>query len=351
MNSYEQLKLAIYESDLDFEESCNVVGVLENCSEEDFDFVVDSIKQFLESGVEDNLFLEMKTREEYRTKKFEKRYNYQKDKDDPERGTITVDGETYKVRKKHPLTRDDRNFYADPDNGELILGKNIHKLKNSKREAAFLQHEIGHLKLMSTSKNNPHADRSKINKRIVNRIIDASVHDTSGQYKVSGLDSETVKTLTRELRRIKKNQAKVARRELPPVKEDKAKTASRERALNQLKKHETNLSHLNTNEFEADQYSANKVGGHHLRRGIREAYKLANKDHEKDFKRTMRDVRNGYKMMGLSAEKINGIVKDVEAQHAKGKKLMHKNQQADYKGRSKALRDKSISRKDRDVYN
>lgn len=351
MDTYDQLKLDLYESGLAFDESCNIIEFMESCSDEKIAPVIESVLYFLESGIEDDVFLEMKTREEYHKKRFEKRYNYQKDKNDPDSGTITVDGETYKVKKRNPLTGDDKNLYADPTNGDLIIGKNLYKLKNHKRENAVLQHEIGHLKLMAQSKKNEHLDRSMLNKNVIKHVTDGSVHEGERELITNGLPKEDRKELLKELELDRRRHAHEAMRAKRSVKEDKEKTAARERFLTQMKKHEGSTGHLNRNEFEADQYSANRAGSAQLLRGVRELGKIGKKQYAKQVAVS----RNAYRKALDDNSYITKKQKDAYIKmHANSMNnataRFHKEIQTDAAGRRKALRDKSVSRKDRAVY-
>lgn len=50
MNSYEQLKLAIYESGLDFEDACDVIDILETCDDDEFEDVIESVLELVEES-------------------------------------------------------------------------------------------------------------------------------------------------------------------------------------------------------------------------------------------------------------------------------------------------------------
>lgn len=67
MNSYEKLKLAVYESGLDFEDACKVIDVLENCNDEELEEVVESVLILVEEAV-------MTDGDKDRLQKFKTRY-------------------------------------------------------------------------------------------------------------------------------------------------------------------------------------------------------------------------------------------------------------------------------------
>ena len=43
MNSYEKLKLAVYESGLDFEDACQMIDIMENCDDDELEEVIEAV--------------------------------------------------------------------------------------------------------------------------------------------------------------------------------------------------------------------------------------------------------------------------------------------------------------------
>ena len=50
MNSYEELKLAVYESGMDFDDACNIITVVENCDDDELEEVIESVLELVEES-------------------------------------------------------------------------------------------------------------------------------------------------------------------------------------------------------------------------------------------------------------------------------------------------------------
>lgn len=183
------------------------------------------------------LFIEMKTREQYALDKWKKQYNFEPLNKQGNYGYITVNGEKHKVNLsgKYKQFSDGkmtnfssvtgivpRQYIGDTssDIGTINLNKNYFKLKNKKRRDAILQHEIGHYVLQHL----PDPEEKKHELKIKNN------NDRYNMVKY--IEDHIIKN-----------------------------------------KSDTN-SHKDFQEIEADQYSANRIGSRHLKRAIRNGYAI-----------------------------------------------------------------------------
>lgn len=118
--------------------------------------------------------VEKKTSEEYAVDKFKKRYKFIPDKPGSKKGTITVDGEKFKVDMdtKNPIMRStvSGEEYILPrytganlsDDNEIYLSREFfNRIKNQDRRDAVLNHEVGHLKLHKMNGPNPVSEKDR----------------------------------------------------------------------------------------------------------------------------------------------------------------------------------------------
>ena len=217
---------------------------------------------------------------------------------DPKDSTIEVDGKRIKVNMdKNNKNRMSTAFYDKNENSNYInLPSDFFKLKNPKRRDAVLMHEIGHLKM-----HNPYG----------NNISDKRRQD----------DIDAIEKYTKSTGPYKNN-------------------------------------HLNNIEFEADRYSANKVGETQLKRAMRETKKQAVKRRKSDIYKDIPD--NILKQIEIDAmhevdpfsdtciqDQNKMIDKKVQEYRKSGKYVnkFHKINEIDqdeYKQRSKALNDTTL---------
>jgi hypothetical protein len=293
---------------------------------------------------------EMKTKEEYRRESFKKKYNYKPSKDNKDEGEITVDGKKYKVDMGKSKTISVGNDIAPrATSSDLIyagnkvyLDNNFFKLKGSKknqRRDAILQHEIGHSRLHGVK-----ADPDKKSTKVFKNTITKNTEDVWGQGAISNMSKN-------ERKRFYEDQANIK----DYVKDmDKSKIKDREKAYNTAKKYEKNSEHANASEFEADRYAANRTSASAMKKGLRNYYKVNNKDIKKEIKATQLNDIKDY-ISDLKNDSNPDIQKygnhmDQEFKNVKNQKSFEKKMQAlannkittDIKQRSKALKDKDM---------
>lgn len=246
-------------------------------------------ENFIESMEE--IFEEKATRTEYAMRRFKERYKY-----NPNDKTIVVNGTRYKVdldiAKPIIYLPDGAGGYAASprqtcfawtDEGQIILDKKFFQLKDDKRRAAVLQHEVGHGKLHNITPGNKTADRSKISRTMIMDEIAEQEEELKNYYKQIGFsDKETAKYVQMWKDGIKPNIDGYLKMSTASEVEDKIRASARAAARKYVPKHNPNLdkTHTNANEFEADRYAANKVGERYIKRGVRETMKMASKPKE-----------------------------------------------------------------------
>ena len=347
---------------------------------------------FIESIEE--LFEEKASQLEYNIRRFKEKYNF-----NPKDSTIVVDGHKYKVdiKIKDPIAYvqgDDLNFGyvtqrtdsahtngTSVDSTPIVLGKNFFMLKDDKRRAALLQHEIGHQKLHPRSLDNPHLDKRKISSRPVRdecRDVLRSYNKTLG---FMNKDDRREYLKNSDIgQRVLYHQKEKLKRSTANPKEQLDRNKARDAAnKNVARKNNQNMSdHINAKEIEADRYAANKVGERYVKRGIRESYKQSrkhqnsdpknlainktikqvnrdksiDKDNEDDVRKavgsTYRDNLKNENLKAIEDRKDiksdygKGELKNMDKQRNKELRQSHREDTLDYKVRSKALKDKEL---------
>lgn len=234
--------------------------------------------------MDDNIFTEKATREEYRMSAFKKKYNY-----DPKEKTIVVNGETYKVdldtkRKtmevynivsgeKEATIRQTAADMGDPDS-TIHISADFFKLKNNKRRDAVLQHEIGHIKLHNANPSSKKFDSDKSAPIVVHSILEEVVQKVCQMHGIT--DKEDIKSIRSEVHKI---YGDMKNNYYDKMSKDKLIRKIREDAFKIAKKYESKSnSHTNAKEFEADRYAANHSSEKDLKKGVREYYKYGTSD-------------------------------------------------------------------------
>ena len=342
---------------------------------------------FIESMEE--IFEEKATRTEYAMRRFKERYKY-----NPSDKTIVVNGTRYKVDLDiakpiiylpdgaggHAATPR-QTCFAWTDEGQIILDKKFFQLKDDKRRAAVLQHEVGHGKLHNTTPGNKTADRSKISRTMIMDEIAEQEAELKKYYKQIGFsDKETAEYVQMWKDGIKPNIDGYLKMSTASEVEDKIRASARAAARKYVPKHNPNLdkTHTNANEFEADRYAANKVGERYIKRGVRETMKMASKPKEvknmmnatgrasyanakaaektsvfspKDARGIKTTKADGNKYMiptnsQKAADKINEDLPILSGKQAyvvnDARKALNKGFHAELPARSKALKDKEL---------
>lgn len=296
---------------------------------------------YLESRI-NAYYTEMKTREEYAKQKFKKKYDY-----DPKTKTIKgPDDERIKIDMdtKNPTMKvtnvsgkevpEKRRTSSDAlsEEPKINLDDRFFKLKNQKRRDAILQHEIGHTKLHSLNSSKPELKTKDAGNDIVDNIVDNLGKNLIKTNTASKEEVEKMKK-TGSLN-IRKNQ--MLKKYEKDMDENKESSKLRKSAYDKFKKDEENYKyykprklnsdeenkkenrrkpssmtdvHTSAKEFEADRYSANKVGKSELKKALRESYKMNKKKTDKSNEYSD-DIKKQVKIQGNNNVKIRSKVLD-----------------------------------------
>lgn len=324
---------------------------------------------FLES-LED-IMLEKASSMEYNIRRFKQQYKF-----DPKTSTIEVDGNRYKVDMNinqpvvHAQNKDlgatasiPRNISADigsKDDPRIYLSKTFFQLKDDSRRAAFLQHEIGHMKLHSVVPGYKHTDTSKISRKMIMDEIDRYCKILADTYKELKVDQSEINSMiasTKELL-IKNIDKEYLNSSTATELQSKIRADARKAANKLLPKNipeGINPSHINANELEADRYAANHTSEKALKRGLRESYKkyknnidknisIAGKAEYMNRQNIPIEKRNSLKVS--KPDRVNAVTTDYFGNQTKTvdelKKESNKSNTYDYNLRSKALKDKDL---------
>ena len=382
---------------------------------------IEMVDLFIEEH--NDLFLEMKSKKEYRERAFKKKYDY-----DPKTKTIEVNGKRVNVtfnaknNKRDYLTGEKSpagsymtiNTHGRPTMN--ISPDSLYKSKNNKRVDAIVQHEMGHGRLHQRKLDSSTLDRSMLPKqnRIVGyrtdkndntvRIADRSAEEYREQYKDICLKEykEYVKKKTgknppithlpRELEKF----AEMYEKRYGSASSNAEKIELREQFRNKVFKYvDKHVDHANIHEFEADRYAANKVGASEMNKALRGEYKQARKNTKEEYDkyiRLLKTFRGKYGNKELTLRDLNQMRKDIEKEFEKERKSkeisrfkiysilkdrldvfvdnrhliqvaelekklkkaeasINKDSQKDMDQRAKALRDKSVTNKEKEIYN
>lgn len=282
---------------------------------------------------------EKKTREEYARRRFKEKYNFEPDKPGSNTGTTTDKaGKKYKVDMKPGKmdagmgveidTPTSAEIYGDnAKDSKINLDKNFFKIKGShkgERRDAMLQHEIGHHNLHNTHAENKTVDKKNRTMEVYKNVISGSVKDNLGADISSDDDVDQIAygDNAHESRKQINDQGETAKhyaKKLGSKEERKQRNADLEVA----KHYEKKSPHANAAEYEADRFAANRTSEKAIKKGVRNAYKLARKNYDKTFD----DVTDGY---------------GDEDDRKEFKKNMNNAAEVDMKQRSKALKDDAM---------
>ena len=281
---------------------------------------------------------EKKTREEYARRRFKEKYNFEPDKPGSNTGTITDKaGKKYKVDMKPGKMfagmGEDIHTSAEIDgynakDSKINLDKNFFKTKGShkgERRDAALQHEIGHQNLNNTHAENKTVDKKNRTMEVYKNVISGSVKDNYGADISSDKDIDHSAYGGKSAHKYRKelnDQGETAKhyaKKLGSKEERKQRNADLEVA----KHYEKKSPHANAAEYEADRFAANRTSERAIKKGIRNAYKLARKDYDKTFDA----ITGGY---------------GTEDSRKEFKKDANNTAEVDMRQRSKALKDDAM---------
>ena len=272
--------------------------------------------------------LEMKTKAEYKKRSFKKRFKFHPSKDDPNKGTVTVDGESYRVDIGNSgtvtlRTNDGENTEftrmtgALFDGGDIIFDMNqLMKLKKQQADAVT-QHEIAHIKFhgvdTDSDANVTNKDKS-LSPKVIEEIITSILTEIIGHEPSRGLrnNSEYKQSLTalrnRYMQKLKNNPNR-----------DKVLQDLRNDAIRVYKKFEKG-GHTNWKEFEADRYAANKTSERDLIQGVKQTYKNIKKQAYKKYgidpkvesKRHLKYDKNGNPVYADKKQELYYAIKKID---------------------------------------
>ena len=266
------------------------------------------------------------------------------------------------VKKKEisdTAKKTDRRTAASTISNKVSIGDDFWKLKNPKRREAVLQHEIGHVNLHNATA----SDKELKSEAIWKKVKDADKRETE---KIRKDDSEFINKALKD-HPIAKKIAKTAYDTVNKVSDIKDKgtdkfldkkykdggvsnndrTKLRESSLSKYEKidKKNNALHANATEFEADRYAANKVGESQLKRALRESYKKSRKN-DGTIKQQQKELQE--KLNLLSNKNVSR--KDTEKSVKQAISDLNRSRDSDYKARVKALKDKSLTDKEKQNY-
>ena len=280
--------------------------------------------------------VEKKTKEEYGERSFKKKYKFIPDKPGARTGTILIDGKRQKVDfqksdymhiknipgEKQKMYRQTSATFTDKD-GLINLDRNYFRVKGSKsnqRRDALLQHEIGHNRLHNYHPESKVVDKNRMSPLTQKKTIDA-VYGNVG-VKPSDINKEYYSAYKSYMNYDKTN--KDILKNTP-----KENRQLRNKGIKDAEKYIPSKfnTHLNTQEIEADRYSANRTSESAMKRGIKNCYRL---------NKVYKNKRELSKASGIP---VNDITDDMLNQ---ARKIYQKSKEDDIKQRNKALKDKEL---------
>lgn len=242
---------------------------------------------------------------------------------------------------KHEVPRQTAAMINDKD-GKIYIDSKYFKLSSQARRDAVLQHEIGHTKFHSLNPKSNKMDKEMMSKEMMlssfeNQI--KTINDQGYGYKESDPEfKELRKDILHDFEPLIKKYAG----KIPNDNSGRQKIRAEARAI--LKKYEKS-GHANTNEFEADRYSANKTSKKDIKSGVREYYKLQRKEDAKNI--------SSYVNSNMETRKEEFFPRSKKEIREEGKRIRsytNKTYQEDMNQRSKALNDKSLTVKQKQNY-
>lgn len=339
-------------------------------TEESVDSILD---EFYDTLFEDAYLIEKKTREEYAVRRFKEKHKY----DDKEKTITDKDGKKYKIDMDYKNTTmdtksdlEDRksrvrrttSAEVETEDPTIFIDKNFFKLKNDKRRESILQHEIAHTKLHNKFGNAKNVEKDLKTSKFINKKLDGLRDMMRNDLLSQGYDPKVVEDYIKNdrsfnyyLNDIDRAYAKGG------LNENQVRAKLRSEAMKKLKKYDKGTNtHQNTDEFEADRYAANKTSEKDLKKAIREDYKHTKKEYKpKNYAK--REMKTDIKIRKYDGERIpnyKDMSKEDKVKYARNiqknreadKKEQNKIAAKDYNQRQKALKDKSLTQKEKDNY-
>ncbi len=283
MNSYEKLKLTVYESGLDFEDACEVIDVLENCDDEELEEVVESVLILVEEAV-------MTDGDKDRLQKFKTRYKvYGPDKNGDYRMTLN----NQRVKVSEPTNG--AIISTNPFDGSLKIDfQKLSKIPTDEEIDAVIQHEDGHRKLHTLDPKSEAMDKKRTD-------IELRADVAYDMLQKSGTGNRTTDDYNAD------EVWKLIETPLSKKDEDKKKpelVEARKQFRTAMKKsHVKEDSYVDANELEADQYAANRVGVDALTQALDHMDKLDDAYEAIDIGREIRKLVHTGKYQSIKTRK------------------------------------------------
>ena len=278
--------------------------------------------------------MEMTEEEKEQLEKFKKRYQATLDKDG--NGEITLNGERIKViGSKEP------DFFAStkPITGNFRLNiENLCKLSDPKDCDAILQHEFGHRKLHTIDIDGNVVDKKILDDKLRNDIV----KDILTSY---GIDPENpANGKERQIIREFNNYLKVPMSPDMIKNLDHKRLALRKKFRSDIQRYAVKGSmHLNRNEFEADQYAANKVGKDAVIHSLKLMDSLDKELNDKNTEAQLEEFKKTKKYNNASNQEKRKLLSNVKKYldySSKDSRIIH---EGETEIRKSVLNDTSIS--------
>ena len=316
----------------------------------DMDELPFGLQEMVEAVNDLVVFTEMKTQEEYAKEAFKKKYKFTQSGNNPNEGTITVDGKTYQVVLDSPKG-------TCVSAGFIHLDKKFWKLKNPERRDAVLQHEIGHIVLGDTASFNGYS------KFIIMPNAYPKLRDAAIEFMKQDPNFDSYEMTDWERILVKGGDDKYAARlnnknYLRDHKDQILSIAiggSRGVLSNAGKYIPKNApDHLSPKEFEADRYAANRTSEKAMRKALSQAYRMTVRSDNAKYKHKLNfvdwDAAEAEFVKYLSdhpdatEEEKRNFAADIMKRHklSTGNNLKYSEDMVDQKYRFKALRDKGM---------
>lgn len=284
-------------------------------------------KEYLLLLMEASLEEQLTDEEKDRLKDFKKRYKAHLDSDG--NGIIKLNNELVKVHSKTS---------GDVASSDIITDDlNIHmrkflKIPDAKDREAILQHEFGHRKLHTVNMRGGVVDL----KRIDDELREQIKNDLLEMLKGNGEPEES---------KLEKKIIFHAGMRLPDEAEDiqKAGLIEKRKAFrDKLRPLVVSNSHATLNEFEADQYAANKVGAKRMIHALRTMDGLDDEFDNVNIDEDLNKLRNDRHYKNKSEKERERLEKEVILNNTYLSDLIRRIHKKETDAREKALKNKDI---------
>lgn len=218
--------------------------------------------------------LEKATREEYRKRAFKKRFKFHPFEGEPNRGTIEIDGDIYRVdigKSEYAFTgpsgireKVGRKQCCYLTTGDILIDSDIvMRLQNKRRIDSTLYHEVGHAKFQGTNLDKNEDDEwilrghdPTMSPKTLEMLLDKCIRQI-----YSNMSTQTIKEL-KQNPTVKEHIDALRFTYLAKLKNnphrDKTLQEFRDEAITIYKLFDKG-GHTNWSEFEADRYASNKT--------------------------------------------------------------------------------------------